>query len=191
VRFGARDYDPKAGRWATKDAVSFGGDDTNLFRYALSDPVNGIDTGGLRTCVIITGEPILSLDGWTVYVGCHAAVWVENGGDPALYDPSGSYDPGHRRSSSGLFFGPDADLDAYKRFHESLGSSVFEFCLDTNSCDEAKIIQQALAIGDQRGAFCAASVSGAIHGIPGFEGVNGFLPAMLYRHLRRIARAQR
>jgi len=47
VRFGMRDYDPELGRWTTKDTVRFDGDGTNLYGYALNDPVNSIDLLGL------------------------------------------------------------------------------------------------------------------------------------------------
>jgi RHS repeat-associated protein len=47
VRFGARDYDPEAGRWTTKDPLLFGGGDTNLYGYALGDPINLYDPAGL------------------------------------------------------------------------------------------------------------------------------------------------
>jgi RHS repeat-associated protein/uncharacterized repeat protein (TIGR01451 family) len=47
LRFGARDYDPHAGRWTNKDPIGFGGGDTNLYGYAFSDPVNLIDPSGL------------------------------------------------------------------------------------------------------------------------------------------------
>ena len=46
VRFGARDYDAYAGRWTAKDPVLFGGQDTNLYGYVGSDPVNYIDPNG-------------------------------------------------------------------------------------------------------------------------------------------------
>ncbi len=46
VRFGARDYDPVAGRWTSKDPIRFAGGDTNLFGYAVQDPVNSIDSSG-------------------------------------------------------------------------------------------------------------------------------------------------
>jgi RHS repeat-associated protein len=47
VRFGARDYDPAAGTFITKDPLlpGFGGD-INAYRYALNDPVNMIDPDG-------------------------------------------------------------------------------------------------------------------------------------------------
>ena len=47
VRFGARDYDAEAGRWTAKDPIGFGGGDTNLYEYVLSDPVNAADPLGL------------------------------------------------------------------------------------------------------------------------------------------------
>lgn len=43
VRFGARDYDPLAGRWTAKDPSSFRGGDTNLYRYVFNDPINFFD----------------------------------------------------------------------------------------------------------------------------------------------------
>jgi RHS repeat-associated protein len=47
VRFGARDYDPVTGRWTAKDPIGFGGGDTNLYGYVVSDPVNRRDPIGL------------------------------------------------------------------------------------------------------------------------------------------------
>ncbi len=47
VRFGARDYDPETGRWTGKDPIGFGAGDTNLYGYAINDPINFIDSDGL------------------------------------------------------------------------------------------------------------------------------------------------
>lgn len=47
VRFGARDYDPRTGRWTSADPIRFDGGDANLYRYALGDPVNRMDQTGL------------------------------------------------------------------------------------------------------------------------------------------------
>ncbi|WP_374029028.1 RHS repeat domain-containing protein [Bdellovibrio bacteriovorus] len=47
VRFGARDFDPEVGRWTSKDPILFEGEDSNLYGYVESDPVNWIDTEGL------------------------------------------------------------------------------------------------------------------------------------------------
>jgi RHS repeat-associated protein len=49
VRFGARDYDAKTGRWICKDPVGFEGRTSNLFEYCLDDPINNIDPDGLQS----------------------------------------------------------------------------------------------------------------------------------------------
>ena len=49
VRFGARGYDPRVGRWTTKDPIRFAGGDVNLYGYVLGDPVNLVDPSGLLT----------------------------------------------------------------------------------------------------------------------------------------------
>ena len=46
VRFGARDDDAETGRWTAKDPLLFEGGDTNLYAYALGDPVNRSDPTG-------------------------------------------------------------------------------------------------------------------------------------------------
>ena len=47
VRFGARDYDPRIGRWTTKDPIGFMGGNSNLYVYVGNDPVNVADPTGL------------------------------------------------------------------------------------------------------------------------------------------------
>jgi RHS repeat-associated protein len=46
-RFGARDYDPKTGRWTAKDPMGFGGNQRNVFAYVGGDPINATDRTGL------------------------------------------------------------------------------------------------------------------------------------------------
>jgi RHS repeat-associated protein len=46
VRFGARDYDGKIGRWLTKDPIRFDGGTPNLYEYTFNDPVNFVDPEG-------------------------------------------------------------------------------------------------------------------------------------------------
>jgi len=50
TRFGARDYDPRTGRWAVKDPIGFGGGSANVYGYAANDPINLIDPSGLKLC---------------------------------------------------------------------------------------------------------------------------------------------
>jgi RHS repeat-associated protein len=47
VHFGARDYDPETGRWLSKDPILFNAGDTNLYGYAVNDPINMVDPSGL------------------------------------------------------------------------------------------------------------------------------------------------
>jgi RHS repeat-associated protein len=51
LRFGARDYDPAAGRWTAKDPIGFAGGSLSLYHYASSDPINFQDPFGLKVIV--------------------------------------------------------------------------------------------------------------------------------------------
>jgi RHS repeat-associated protein len=50
ARFGARDYDPKIGRWTAKDPIRFNAADSNLYGYVANEPVNRVDPSGLVCC---------------------------------------------------------------------------------------------------------------------------------------------
>jgi len=47
VRFGARDYDPSAGRFTAKDPILFEGGTVNLYAYLGNDPLNLVDPNGM------------------------------------------------------------------------------------------------------------------------------------------------
>ncbi len=44
---GAREYDPRTGRWLQKDPIDVASGDPNLYRYCSNDPVNEADPEGL------------------------------------------------------------------------------------------------------------------------------------------------
>ena len=78
LRFGMRDYAPALGRWTAKDPVLFAGNDTNLYVYALNDPVNLVDLDGRAPSDGIKADDGLDFlkalyEGhYEVYVGGHA-----------------------------------------------------------------------------------------------------------------------
>lgn len=75
LRFGARDYDPRVGRWTSRDPLGLAGGAINPYVYAGGDPVNFIDPHGTfvlnaagaavgaaagALMAVATGEPIVA-----------------------------------------------------------------------------------------------------------------------------------
>ncbi|MCC6348308.1 MAG: hypothetical protein IT347_01785 [Candidatus Eisenbacteria bacterium] len=59
VRFGARDYDPVAGRWTAKDPIGFAGNDDNMYAYSANDPLDWADPSGTDAIIVnYVGYPI-------------------------------------------------------------------------------------------------------------------------------------
>lgn len=81
VRFGARDYDPTTGRWASKDVSRFGGG-LNFYAYAENDPVNFVDPTGFKTEVVFW-EPV----GYGASSFGHVSIIVN--GESFSWGPSG------------------------------------------------------------------------------------------------------
>ncbi len=81
VRFGARDYDARSGRWTAKDPSGFAGGDANLYAYVAGDPVNRIDPSGLFCIGNVCSEDVTDFykevggdlyDSWSEGVLCRA-----------------------------------------------------------------------------------------------------------------------
>jgi RHS repeat-associated protein len=56
----ARYYDPKAGRFITRDPIGFAGGDVNLYRYVQNNPVTWVDPMGLAVVVPIPSRDSFS-----------------------------------------------------------------------------------------------------------------------------------
>src|SRR3989338_1217913 len=60
-----RYYDPRTGRFITKDPIGFTGGDVNVYGYVGNNPVNWVDPWGLLECKIgpdIPKNPFISQD---------------------------------------------------------------------------------------------------------------------------------
>jgi RHS repeat-associated protein len=76
VRFGVREYIPETGRWSTTDPTLFAGGTSNLYEYALGDPINYVDPEGLA----IRGQFITVGRGDDLFM--HAAIRIYDDADP-------------------------------------------------------------------------------------------------------------
>ena len=64
----ARYFDPKAGRFITKDPIGFRGGDVNFYAYVQNNPVNKIDPSGLYE-TLFGRHYFEGADGWPWYGG--------------------------------------------------------------------------------------------------------------------------
>jgi RHS repeat-associated protein len=105
TRFGWRDYDPRAGRWAERDPLLYWGKSYNLYRYARNQPVLLRDPDGrkVKLCSNPMTDPILKT---VVDIGTYGQwkprhYWLSAGGhdggllgfDGVVMDHSGFYEP--------------------------------------------------------------------------------------------------
>ncbi len=84
VHFGAREYDPRVGRWTAPDPINFAGGDSNLYAYVGSNPIQYADPSGLaaeKSWYRSAGEFLLEEILWTVATGgaITAVKWAYRG----------------------------------------------------------------------------------------------------------------
>jgi len=125
----------------------------------------------------------------TVYdshIGTHSALYIEKDGRARLYDPAGGY-KADVRGSNGVQYDENADIEAYKRFHESQGSKVKVDVSYVNSDDADKLIE-GLDTGDEASpGGCALSVSDKLSTLHEFSEIGTHaLPGSLRDRFRDI-----
>jgi RHS repeat-associated protein len=189
VRFGARDYDMRVGRWTTKDPISFRGGDFDLYNYAMGDPLNLLDANGRETCVAIwplsSGEP-------------HSMMKIsrDENGSPLLWDPNGNYpgpngQGGPRENPGREFSGDQASFGDYLNFWRKRGSSTpATFCEATTADQEAELARRIHAFGQDGVPYvpwCTFAVSSVLSGAGPFASVTPvYLPGSLQSEIEKI-----
>jgi RHS repeat-associated protein len=100
VRFGFRDYDPDVGRWTAKDPILFAGGETDLYGYALNNPISLIDPRGLWT----VGVGLGGTAGAGAAVSGSVLVVFDGHGNIGFAESAGGGGMGGINASGGLMF---------------------------------------------------------------------------------------
>ncbi len=183
----ARYYDPTIGRFISEDPTGFSGSKTNFYNYVGNGPINAVDPTGLKTTAIIVYDTTLGIT-----YGSHAALYIDNGGTPILYDPFGSYAPANNCGSGDACGGNAASVNNFEKFHEDNGSTVQTISFNTTPEEEEEIAERIADLGDPGYPGCASSVSNALQGIGPFKGLKiNVLPGSLANQLQNLQKASK
>jgi RHS repeat-associated protein len=119
TRFGVRDYDAQVGRWTVKDPIRFGGTDTNLYGYALNNPIKFLDPFGLDSLELSLGQGTLNhldnngniVQSWSAVSGPYIPGPLPQGdytlsGPPLPVDPTASENAPYCDPSDNCWFQP-------------------------------------------------------------------------------------
>ena len=159
-----------------------------LYTYTHQNPVALVDPDGRETQVIIIYNNIYGLN-----VGAHAAVRVDNSGNPIIYDPAGSFSPtdeygGTIRGTGDILYGEAANLDNFIQYHQERGDNETKvYTFKTTPKEEAAIAKQAESAPCARGGQCASKVSKALKQADIFSKIKEtFFPSNLDKQLDKI-----
>jgi RHS repeat-associated protein len=178
-----RYYSTVTGRFVSEDPAGFQGG-KNFYEYVRNTPLNAVDPFGLQTTVIVVYDS--GPFGIGTY-GSHAAVYLDNGGDPLLYDPAGSYTTKHKCGSGDACSDNDASVTKFISYHRANGSNVRTFTFDTTPEQEKQIARNIDKEGGATGGACALSVAEVIKGIGPFKNLKSqLLPGSLADQLNKL-----
>jgi RHS repeat-associated protein len=184
----ARYYSPTLGRFISEDPLGFGGGNFNLYAYANDAPVAYTDPTGLSTTIIILQDPI-----GPASIGSHSAVYIDNNGDPMLYDPAGSYSTDHNCGSADTCYNNDngTSLPDYIDYWLDRGSSIDTYTFNTTPGEESQIANNIANNGGGFPGACTLDVCNVVRGVGPFKNLpSHILPGALERDLAGRAACQ-
>jgi len=126
-------------------------------------------------------------------LGEHTALYVDNGGDPILFDPAADTPAigGGEHPPNDIFAVPsEMTLDEYVRedIRENLYTEIIPF--NTDNATEAEIVKRIRELtkdGGFRGPVCAKAVSRILNGLGPFRNLGTFTrPVALAKRLRQL-----
>jgi len=180
----ARFYIPEIRRFVNQDILlgDIGeGQTLNRYAFVTGQPVSFVDPFGLKTTVIITTDPFWL---WILPIlyDSHAAVMVDNNGDPVLYDPNGTYVPPDMIMRGEEFFTNEfVNLSDYLNYHSESGSThITLIYFFTTYEQEQEIVKRIYRMPKAGGLECATYVTSVLDGIGPFENLADSIPLVDY-----------
>ncbi|HSR52646.1 MAG TPA: RHS repeat-associated core domain-containing protein [Acidobacteriota bacterium] len=156
VRFGTRDYDPRSGRWMSRDPALYDGRQANLYAYAANSPVSLVDPtgafsigasayggigGGISFSITSEGFSVCGEVGF----GAGAGVEVQPFGD---LDPSGRSNNLELSANLGPFEGAFKVSDKCPTGEADIETEI-EACFADAVCSDGGELKLKVPLGDE------------------------------------------